>query len=41
MAETPNTVPIVSVVGKGDSGKTTFLEKLIPSSRTAACVSRP
>jgi molybdopterin-guanine dinucleotide biosynthesis protein B len=29
MAETPNTVPIVSVVGKGDSGKTTFLEKLI------------
>ena len=29
MTETPNTVPIVSVVGKGDSGKTTFLEKLI------------
>jgi len=29
MATAPNTVPIVSVVGKGDSGKTTFLEKLI------------
>jgi molybdopterin-guanine dinucleotide biosynthesis protein B len=29
MANAPNTVPIVSVVGKGDSGKTTFLEKLI------------
>jgi molybdopterin-guanine dinucleotide biosynthesis protein B len=29
MADTPNTVPVVSVVGKGDSGKTTFLEKLI------------
>lgn len=26
---TPATVPVVSVVGKGDSGKTTFLEKLI------------
>ena len=29
MTTAPNTVPIVSVVGKGDSGKTTFLEKLI------------
>jgi molybdopterin-guanine dinucleotide biosynthesis protein B len=29
MAPRPQTVPIVSVVGKGDSGKTTFLEKLI------------
>lgn len=29
MAPQPQTVPIVSVVGKGDSGKTTFLEKLI------------
>ncbi len=29
MATAPKTVPIVSVVGKGDSGKTTFLEKLI------------
>jgi molybdopterin-guanine dinucleotide biosynthesis protein B len=29
MADAPITVPIVSVVGKGDSGKTTFLEKLI------------
>jgi molybdopterin-guanine dinucleotide biosynthesis protein B len=29
MANAPKTVPIVSVVGKGDSGKTTFLEKLI------------
>jgi molybdopterin-guanine dinucleotide biosynthesis protein B len=29
MTRTPNTVPVVSVVGKGDSGKTTFLEKLI------------
>jgi molybdopterin-guanine dinucleotide biosynthesis protein B len=29
MTAAPNTVPIVSVVGKGDSGKTTFLEKLI------------
>ncbi len=29
MTPAPNTVPIVSVVGKGDSGKTTFLEKLI------------
>jgi len=29
MTDAPNTVPIVSVVGKGDSGKTTFLEKLI------------
>ena len=28
-APAPTTVPIVSVVGKGDSGKTTFLEKLI------------
>lgn len=26
---TPKSVPVVSVVGKGDSGKTTFLEKLI------------
>jgi molybdopterin-guanine dinucleotide biosynthesis protein B len=25
----PHTVPVVSIVGKGDSGKTTFLEKLI------------
>ncbi len=25
----PQTIPIVSIVGKGDSGKTTFLEKLI------------
>lgn len=29
MTNTPSTVPVVSVVGKGDSGKTTFLEKLI------------
>lgn len=29
MSEAPHTVPVVSVVGKGDSGKTTFLEKLI------------
>lgn len=29
MMNAPKTVPIVSVVGKGDSGKTTFLEKLI------------
>jgi molybdopterin-guanine dinucleotide biosynthesis adapter protein len=29
MTAGPHTVPIVSVVGKGDSGKTTFLEKLI------------
>ena len=29
MTAAPNTVPIVSVIGKGDSGKTTFLEKLI------------
>jgi len=29
MHEAPNTVPVVSIVGKGDSGKTTFLEKLI------------
>ena len=29
MTAAPNSVPIVSVVGKGDSGKTTFLEKLI------------
>jgi molybdopterin-guanine dinucleotide biosynthesis protein B len=29
MTDAPKTVPIVSVVGKGDSGKTTFLEKLI------------
>ncbi len=29
MTPQPNTVPVVSVVGKGDSGKTTFLEKLI------------
>lgn len=29
MTQTPPTVPVVSVVGKGDSGKTTFLEKLI------------
>jgi molybdopterin-guanine dinucleotide biosynthesis protein MobB len=29
MTYTPSTVPVVSVVGKGDSGKTTFLEKLI------------
>ncbi len=29
MTDAPHTVPIVSVVGKGDSGKTTFLEKLI------------
>lgn len=29
MTHAPHTVPIVSVVGKGDSGKTTFLEKLI------------
>ena len=29
MTAAPYTVPIVSVVGKGDSGKTTFLEKLI------------
>ena len=29
MTAAPSSVPIVSVVGKGDSGKTTFLEKLI------------
>jgi molybdopterin-guanine dinucleotide biosynthesis protein B len=29
MAHAPNEVPVVSIVGKGDSGKTTFLEKLI------------
>jgi molybdopterin-guanine dinucleotide biosynthesis adapter protein len=29
MTDAPNTVPVVSIVGKGDSGKTTFLEKLI------------
>jgi molybdopterin-guanine dinucleotide biosynthesis adapter protein len=29
MTHAPNTVPVVSIVGKGDSGKTTFLEKLI------------
>lgn len=29
MTDTPATVPVVSIVGKGDSGKTTFLEKLI------------
>jgi len=29
MTTAPKTVPIVSVVGKGDSGKTTFLEKPI------------
>ncbi len=29
MHEAPNAVPVVSIVGKGDSGKTTFLEKLI------------
>ena len=29
MTDTPVTVPVVSIVGKGDSGKTTFLEKLI------------
>ena len=29
MTQQPATVPVVSVVGKGDSGKTTFLEKLI------------
>ena len=29
MTDTPALVPIVSIVGKGDSGKTTFLEKLI------------
>jgi len=29
MPEAPSTVPVVSIVGKGDSGKTTFLEKLI------------
>lgn len=29
MTEAPRTVPVVSIVGKGDSGKTTFLEKLI------------
>jgi molybdopterin-guanine dinucleotide biosynthesis adapter protein len=29
MTTAPSMVPIVSVVGKGDSGKTTFLEKLI------------
>jgi molybdopterin-guanine dinucleotide biosynthesis protein len=29
MMDALNTVPIISVVGKGDSGKTTFLEKLI------------
>ena len=29
MTDIPATVPVVSIVGKGDSGKTTFLEKLI------------
>ena len=29
MHDAPTTVPVVSIVGKGDSGKTTFLEKLI------------
>lgn len=29
MHEAPTTVPVVSIIGKGDSGKTTFLEKLI------------
>lgn len=29
MSEAPKTVPVVSIVGKSDSGKTTFLEKLI------------
>lgn len=29
MTDAPKTVPVVSIVGKGDSGKTTFLEKLI------------
>lgn len=29
MNETSSAVPVVSIVGKGDSGKTTFLEKLI------------
>ncbi len=29
MTEGSNTVPVISIVGKGDSGKTTFLEKLI------------
>lgn len=29
MSEAPTAVPVVSIVGKGDSGKTTFLEKLI------------
>lgn len=29
MTDAPVTVPVVSIVGKGDSGKTTFLEKLI------------
>ncbi len=29
MSPAPKTVPVVSIVGKSDSGKTTFLEKLI------------
>jgi len=29
MTDGSNTVPVISIVGKGDSGKTTFLEKLI------------
>lgn len=29
MTDARHTVPVVSIVGKGDSGKTTFLEKLI------------
>jgi molybdopterin-guanine dinucleotide biosynthesis protein B len=29
MHESPSPVPVISIVGKGDSGKTTFLEKLI------------
>ncbi len=29
MHDAPSAVPVVSIVGKGDSGKTTFLEKLI------------
>ena len=29
MSEAPTTVPVVSIVGKAGSGKTTFLEKLI------------
>ena len=34
------TVPVVSIVGKSDSGKTTFLEKLIRALTARGCASR-